>query len=238
MVFDLLPSRQVVLDVASLLPEGVPLKIMPLSSNPSLGNSSNPDLDSPSERLVYSRAALEYYRALAEVRQDVADDGETSSEDEAFPVQAPLRLKAKGFSSSDPAAFDIRAANCGSASSVGRGGGGGGNDNELESGDDPRLSAALEIFVVDTLAPEVDPVSNDEFDDAANRNAASIVSPLISSSIDDRRYKNMLKRHKKKRRKKPCGADPNYRPDLDTAGIDLNDVISRTEMSLATADDD
>jgi len=222
LVVDILPSRQIVLDVASLLPEGIPLKIKPLSAK-------SRDLDSPSKRQVYSRASLEYYRALAEVRQDVADDGETSSEDEAFPDEAPLRLKAKGFSSSDPTALDIRTSDGGSRHSV---------KNVSGEEDDRREVPTRQIHVMNTLAPEVDPVSTDEFEDASLRSVAPTVSPLTAPCINERRYKNMLKNHRNKRRKKQDTASKYYRPDLDTEGIDLTDVIRRTEISIANIDDE
>ena len=60
LVVDLLPKRQIVLDVASLLPEGLPLRI-----RPPLSSSSS----AVARQRVLSRAGVEYYRALAEVRQ-------------------------------------------------------------------------------------------------------------------------------------------------------------------------
>ena len=224
-----MPSRQILLDVASLLPQDVPLKIEPLSSKNSFSfGNPNRDLDSPSKHRVLSRASLEYYRALAEVRQDVADDGETSSEDEAFPEEAPLRLKAKGFSSSDPAVFDSRPAH-----SIPMG-----NMRGEEEEEDGFEKPSRRFCVMDTLAPEVDPVSNDELEDATMQRAGPTISPLTSSCIDESRYKIMLKSHGRKRRKKAPSAAKYYSPDLETDGIDLTDVIGRTEISIATAYDE
>jgi len=232
LVFDILPSRQIALDVGSLLPEGVPLKLKPLSSR----TSADIDRDSPSKHRVLSRSGLEYYRALAEVRQDVADDGETSSEDEAFPSEAPLRLKASGFSSSDPAALEIRTTGGRSRPSMGKTRGYG--EEEEEEAKSRQDNLLRHFFVVDTLAPEMDPVSNDEYEDAASQRAGPAISPLASANISESQYKTMLRRHKRKRRRKPSDGSKCYRPDLDTDGIDLTDVIRRTEISIASVEDE
>ena len=64
LVVDLLPKRQIVLDVASLLPEGLPLRI-----RPPLASSLSAAAAAAARQSVLSRAGVEYYRALAEVRQ-------------------------------------------------------------------------------------------------------------------------------------------------------------------------
>jgi len=181
LVKDILPSRQVLLDVASLIPADVPIKIRAPSP-----------VNQPATK-VYERASLEYYRALADVRQDVADDGETSSEDEAFPDQCPLRLKTKGFSSSDPCALSIFLP-----------------AQEIDS-------ETKHLKIVETMAPEVDPVSSDSLDDKMCFNPSNM----------ELHYKRMLKRHKRLKT-----LDNNHRTDLDTNGISLNDIIFRTELSL------
>ena len=206
---------------------------------------------------MLSRAGLEYYRALAEVRQDVADDGETSSEDEPFADEAPLFLKSKGFSSSDPAALDRRGRE--------RRGGGGREESVAglsihlshEDGDEDEIppndaDSSRLVRVMDTLAPEADPVSNDEYDDAAGsgsgaQNAASqsatsssstLTTPsLLNPAITEDRYKRMLKRHKKRRKNSFSASSASslhggFQPDLCVDGLELNDVIRRTGSSL------
>ncbi len=73
LVVDLLPKRQIVLDVASLLPEGLPLRIRPPLSSSSSSLSSA--AAAAARQRVLSRAGVEYYRALAEVRQVIKGRG-------------------------------------------------------------------------------------------------------------------------------------------------------------------
>ena len=254
LVYDILPSRQVVLDVASLLPEGVPLKIKPPDDFSTSGASSF--RRAANRRRVLSRASLEYYRALAEVRQDVADDGETSSEDEAFPEEAPLLLKARGFSSSDPAALEDRSyvakkfrgrTRENDVSSLGAGGVG---DVEGEEGSGNAIGNAIgyaigvdsvneTLFrVMDTLAPEVDPISNDEHEDSSSFHPAVSNSSSLSPQapvVTEESYRKMLKRRKKWREKASFRGD--LRLDVNTEGMEMDDVIRRTEISM-TADDE
>ena len=246
LVYDILPSRQVVLDVASLLPEGVPLKIIPPDDFSTSGASSF--RRAANRRRVLSRAGLEYYRALAEVRQDVADDGETSSEDEAFPEEAPLLLKARGFSSSDPAALEDRSCVAkkirgrtreNDAPSLGAGGIG---DVEGEEGSGHASSVdsvnGTLFRVMDTLAPEVDPISNDEHEDSSSFHPAVSNSSSLSPQtpvVTEESYRKMLKRRKKRREKASFRGD--LRLDVNTEGMEMDDVIRRTEISM-TADDE
>ena len=244
LVVDLLPSRQIVLDVAALLPEGLPSRIRPPLSSSSSDRHRRGDAGPSSRQRVLSRAGVEYYRALAEVRQDVADDGETSSDDEAFPEEAPLFLKARGCSSSDPAALDGRGrpSTWREADSADEGRGrqlSSLGEKEVDRGEGVDAGAAAatnavprrrRLCVEDTWAPQLDPVSED--DDSRN---ASISTSGLAPALSEDQYKRMLKKRRKRRKMTASALAANgFRPDWDTEGTDLNDIIKRTEISIST----